>query len=207
MAFTPDILPILESDDEIASILSHAGTELPPLLPALAYALGDLSLLDKDLWLNPTKSLEEQGGWTLEEQNRCRDIALRAIQRLRKGEARTSAPTPEELRSIMSWACGTKLDGSYLEMLREELAPENIDLRAPDWSKDTLDPDRDFTVAIIGAGMSGILAAYRLKQAGVQFVIFEKNDAIGGTWLDNTYPGCRVDVSNHVYCYSKCSKI
>ncbi len=202
MAFTPDILPVLESDDEITSILSDAGTELPPLLPALAYALGDLSLLDKDLWLNPTKSLEEQGGWTHEEQDHCRSIALRAIQRLRDGEERTSVPTSEELRSLMSWACGTELDGSFLEMLREELAPENIDLRAPDWSKNTLDPDRDFTVAIIGAGMSGILAAYRLKQAGIEFVIFEKNEAIGGTWLDNTYPGCRVDVSNHVYCYS-----
>ena len=33
-------------------------------------------------------------------------------------------------------------------------------------------------------------------------MILEKNDSIGGTWFENTYPGCRVDVSNHVYCYS-----
>jgi 4-hydroxyacetophenone monooxygenase len=50
----------------------------------------------------------------------------------------------------------------------------------------------------VGAGMSGILTAYRLHQAGVSFVVLEKNDGIGGTWLENTYPGCRVDVSNHV---------
>ena len=202
MAFTPNILPIFESDEEIFAILSSPGTELPPLLPALAYALGDLSLLNKDLSLDPAKSLEEQGGWNEEEQNLCRSIALEGIKRLREGETRNGSIASDELRTIMSWACGTKLEGSYLEMLREELAPENQDLRAPDWNKEELAPNRDFTVAIIGAGMSGILAAYRLKQAGVDFVIFEKNSAIGGTWLENTYPGCRVDVSNHVYCYS-----
>ena len=56
--------------------------------------------------------------------------------------------------------------------------------------------------SIIGAGMSGILAAIRLKQAGVPFVILEKNHDVGGTWLENTYPGARVDVSNVFYSYS-----
>ena len=57
-------------------------------------------------------------------------------------------------------------------------------------------------MAIIGAGMSGILAAHRLQQAGVDCVVLEKNRDVGGTWLENTYPGCRVDVFNHVYSYS-----
>ena len=202
MSFTPNLSHIHEDDDEIRRILSASGTELPPLLPALAYALGDLTLLVEDLWLDPAKSLEEQGGWTLEQQELCREIALEGIRRLRAGESRHSDFTDKDLHTIMSWACGTTLDGAYLEMLREELAPENRDLRAPNWSRKDFSTNRDFTVAIIGAGMSGILAAYRLKQAGIDFVIFEKNSGIGGTWLENTYPGCRVDVSNHVYCYS-----
>ena len=202
MSFNPKVSQILESDDEIKAILAAPGTELPPLLPALAYALGDLTLLSEDLWLDPEKSLEEQGGWNADQQELCRDIALEGIRRLRSGETRDPNFTKDDLRRIMSWACGTQLDGAYLEMLREELSPDNRDLRAPDWSKEDYAVDRDFTVAIIGAGMSGILAAYRLKQSGVNYVIFEKNNAIGGTWLENTYPGCRVDVSNHVYCYS-----
>ena len=202
MSFNQKISKVLETDDEIAAILAASGTELPPLLPALAYALGDLTLLSENLWLDPSKSLEEQGGWNADEQEQCRKIALEGIKRLRDGETRDSSFTDEDLCTIMSWACGTQLDGSYLEMLREELAPDNRDLRAPDWSKEDYAKERDFTVAIIGAGMSGILAAYRLKQSGVNFVIFEKNPDIGGTWLENTYPGCRVDVSNHVYCYS-----
>ena len=43
---------------------------------------------------------------------------------------------------------------------------------------------------------------YRLKQAGVPFVVLEKDPDVGGTWWENTYPGCRVDVANHFYSYS-----
>jgi 4-hydroxyacetophenone monooxygenase len=50
--------------------------------------------------------------------------------------------------------------------------------------------------------MSGLLAAHRLQQAGVPYVVLEKNDDVGGTWLENHYPGCRVDVPNHLYSYS-----
>jgi 4-hydroxyacetophenone monooxygenase len=41
-----------------------------------------------------------------------------------------------------------------------------------------------------------------LQQAGVEFVILEKNADVGGTWYENTYPGCRVDNPNHNYSYS-----
>jgi hypothetical protein len=60
----------------------------------------------------------------------------------------------------------------------------------------------DFSVLIIGAGMSGLLAAIRLKQAGIPYIIVDKNSEVGGTWYENTYPGCRVDNPNHLYCYS-----
>jgi phytoene dehydrogenase-like protein len=43
-------------------------------------------------------------------------------------------------------------------------------------------------IVIVGAGMSGLLAAIRLKQAGVAFTIIEKNRDVGGTWYENSYP-------------------
>ena len=73
---------------------------------------------------------------------------------------------------------------------------------ARQWRKQDLAPDLDFRVAIIGAGMSGLLAAHRLQQAGIPFVILEKNADVGGTWYENSYPGCRVDNPNHNYSYS-----
>ena len=48
----------------------------------------------------------------------------------------------------------------------------------------------------------GCSPAHRLRRAGVPFVIVEKDDDVGGTWYENTYPGCRVDNPNHNYSYS-----
>jgi cation diffusion facilitator CzcD-associated flavoprotein CzcO len=58
-------------------------------------------------------------------------------------------------------------------------------------------------IAIIGGGFAGLGMAVRLKQAGIDdFVILERADALGGTWRDNTYPGCAVDVQSHLYSFS-----
>ena len=58
-------------------------------------------------------------------------------------------------------------------------------------------------VAVIGAGFAGIGAGIRLLRAGrTDFVILERADAVGGTWRDNTYPGCTCDVPSHLYSYS-----
>jgi 4-hydroxyacetophenone monooxygenase len=87
-------------------------------------------------------------------------------------------------------------------LLEEELAYRGEDRRAPGWRKADVAPDVEFRVVIVGAGMSGLLAGHRLKQAGVEFVIVDKNDDVGGTWFENSYPGCRVDNPNHNYSYS-----
>jgi cation diffusion facilitator CzcD-associated flavoprotein CzcO len=61
----------------------------------------------------------------------------------------------------------------------------------------------DFPIAIIGAGFAGIGAAIQLIKAGIHsFTIFERAGEIGGTWRDNTYPGCACDVQSHVYSLS-----
>lgn len=67
---------------------------------------------------------------------------------------------------------------------------------------DDIAPDRPFREAVIGAGMSGILSACRLQQAGIDFTVFEKGREVGGTWLENAYPGCRLDTPNFAYSYS-----
>ncbi len=62
-------------------------------------------------------------------------------------------------------------------------------------------------VVIIGAGISGIGAAIRLRQAGFHdIVVLEKADGIGGTWRDNTYPGCACDVPSALYSYAFAQK-
>jgi cation diffusion facilitator CzcD-associated flavoprotein CzcO len=57
--------------------------------------------------------------------------------------------------------------------------------------------------AIIGAGMSGILSAIKLSEAGfTDYTLYEKGDQVGGTWRENTYPGLACDVPSHLYSYS-----
>ncbi len=56
---------------------------------------------------------------------------------------------------------------------------------------------------IVGTGFSGIGMAIKLLREGERdFVLLERADQIGGTWRDNTYPGCRCDVPSHLYSFS-----
>jgi cation diffusion facilitator CzcD-associated flavoprotein CzcO len=62
---------------------------------------------------------------------------------------------------------------------------------------------RHFAVLVVGAGASGLGAAVRLGQAGVEdLAVLEKAAELGGTWRDNTYPGCACDVPSALYSYS-----
>lgn len=63
--------------------------------------------------------------------------------------------------------------------------------------------ERKLRYVVIGAGMSGILAAIRLKGRGeTDLVVYEKGHTIGGTWRENRYPGLTCDVPAHAYTYS-----
>ncbi len=65
------------------------------------------------------------------------------------------------------------------------------------------DDGRDFDVAIIGGGMGGIAVAYYLRERGhTDFVVLEAADDVGGTWRDNSYPGCACDIPSHLYSFS-----
>ena len=67
-------------------------------------------------------------------------------------------------------------------------------------------PARDIVnvhVAIIGSGFGGLGTAIELQRAGVtDFLIFERAGDVGGTWRDNSYPGCACDVQSHLYSFS-----
>ncbi|HEX4820630.1 MAG TPA: NAD(P)/FAD-dependent oxidoreductase [Acidimicrobiales bacterium] len=195
--FVGPIEPITESDDEIRAMLEEA--EIPPLLPALAYLTGDLSLLRDDLRPDALMLAMPQAGLTDEQLATARELALDAIIRFRDSGSQPAAPPSDDvLLKLMEYAVGGSDMAAYLPLLEEELAILGEDRRAPDWSWTA----GDFKVAIIGAGMSGLLVAHRLRQADVPFVILEKNADVGGTWYENSYPGCRVDNPNHNYSYS-----
>lgn len=55
---------------------------------------------------------------------------------------------------------------------------------------------------VIGTGFSGLGMGIELQRRGVDFLILEKADEIGGTWRDNSYPGCACDIPAHMYSFS-----
>ena len=60
-----------------------------------------------------------------------------------------------------------------------------------------------FRVVIVGSGFSGLCMAIRLHQEGIEdFVVLERAGEVGGTWRDNTYPGCQCDIPSHLYSFS-----
>jgi cation diffusion facilitator CzcD-associated flavoprotein CzcO len=63
-------------------------------------------------------------------------------------------------------------------------------------------PDR-VDVAIVGGGFAGIGMAIALLRAGrTDFVVLERDGDVGGTWHQNTYPGCQCDVPSNLYSFS-----
>ena len=180
-----------------------ADADVPVLLVSVAQLTGDLSLLREEFRPDATNLFDPAAGLSADAQQEARRLAAEALRR-HLDEGREPAPAPDDatLRRMMAFLVGDEPVEQYEQLLREELAPAGTDPRAPTWTASEIAPGRTFAVAVIGAGRSGLAAAYRLCQVGIPVTVFEKNDDVGGTWFENTYPGCRVDVPNHLYSFS-----
>ena len=177
--------------------------DIGPLLMVLVQLTGDEALLDE---LAPCFT----GAWDYshhvpEEKQRTVRARLVEVLKAHAGEGRSLRRVPSErlLRKMMSVCVGERVPDEYVPMMLEEMALEDRDPRGVSWR--AAPPQRaldGFKVAVIGAGMSGLCAAIRLREAGIPFEVFEKNGTVGGTWHENAYPGCGVDTPNHFYSYS-----
>jgi 4-hydroxyacetophenone monooxygenase len=188
--------PFDTSDTAIASALEQVS--IPTLLLSLVHITGDPRFIREykqaGLFLN-----EVQGFMSEEDKARARTEALPIIADYRDRGCPVPAPLqPELVREMLDWAACESVGEDNLPLVLEELDLDGVDPRRPRTLPDT----GDFHVIVIGAGESGVLAGVRLKQAGIGFTILEKNGGPGGTWWENSYPGARVDVANHFYCYS-----
>jgi 4-hydroxyacetophenone monooxygenase len=190
--------PFTTPTADIAAALEQVS--IPTLLLSLVHITGDPRFIREfkpaGIFLN-----EVQGFMSEEDKARARAVALPVIVDYRDRGCPEPAPlSPELIKEMMDWAVCETVPDDYLALVAEEMDLEGVDPRRPT----PLDPDRAarLPVAVIGCGESGILAGIRLKQANIPFTILEKNTGPGGTWWENTYPGARVDVANHFYCYS-----
>ena len=192
--------PFDTPDEEIAEALLDVS--IPTLMLSLVHMSGDPELIrgrikPAGLFLN-----EVQGFMTEEDKAEVRALALDVIRDYRD----RGCPEPEPvgadlLHEMMSWLVCEDVTAEYVPMLMEEMELDGTDTRRVTVPGDEA-ARAQFPVVVIGCGQSGLLAGIRLKEAGIPFTIVEKNAGVGGTWWENTYPGARVDVGNHFYCYS-----
>ncbi len=189
--------------DPAALRTAVAGSHVLPLLMSYVHLTGDKSFLAR---VKPYV----HGGWDYQQeipqelQDEIRAALVAAIERLAgEGGVQHREPTTAELKEMMDVACGADVPEKYLPIFYEETCFGGKDYRAVEWRKPVAKEKlENFQVVIAGAGFSGVVMGVRLKQAGIPFVIIEKNDAIGGTWYENTYPGIGVDTPCHFYSFS-----
>ncbi|HEY2809106.1 MAG TPA: NAD(P)/FAD-dependent oxidoreductase [Steroidobacteraceae bacterium] len=194
--------PVTESDEFIARQL--AGASIPTLLMSLIHLTGDTSILRGAIRPKVVMMGGFQGGLSEADQGNVRELALQALKAYRdRGCTLPRQPDAALVQEMMNFMVGERVGDEYVPMMLEELALDGNDSRAPRWAHEVPAATREkFHVLVIGAGMSGLLQALRLKEAGIPFTVVEKNDSVGGTWYENQYPGCRVDIANHFYSYS-----
>ena len=188
------------SDDAIAKALEDVS--IPTLLLSCVHMSGDAGILDGPLRPQGLFLNEVQGYMSEEDKAKARALALDAIRAWRdRGCPEPEPVKPELLKRMMDWLVCESVPDEYVQMLLEEMELDGGDARAVKPVADRADAAA-LPVLIIGCGMSGLLAAIRLQEAGFPYVVIEKNEGVGGTWWENSYPGARVDVGNHFYCYS-----
>jgi 4-hydroxyacetophenone monooxygenase len=194
--------PLGAADAEIDTAVADIG--LLPLLMSVVHITGSLDILRAaGPTLRPQYSTDLSGSIPADIQTRLRARAAEAIRAWRNAGCPTPhTPDPAQLREMIAALTGKALDGRYEPLLAEELGFGG-DARAFHWDREVDPADKAARpVLIVGAGLSGLVMGYRLKQAGLPFTIVEKNDGPGGTWFENRFPGARVDVPSHCYSFS-----
>src|SRR5438445_8783908 len=116
---------ITADDETIRKALLDAF--LQALIPALAQATGDLTLLREDIRPPGFAPGVPQGGMTAEQQSAARSVAFEALTALRDGSTATAGATESDLRTITQWMTGSAMTDEYIPLLLEELAPFDED--------------------------------------------------------------------------------
>mgnify|MGYP003673113346 CR=1 FL=1 len=130
------------------------------------------------------------------------EVRAAALDMLTASERAPAAPCPDKtlLQRMMSACLGEEVPAEYAPMMLEQMGFEPLLRELPPLR--TPPPEELLPVIIVGAGVSGIALGKFLLDAGIAFQILDKNTEVGGTWWENTYPGCGVDTPSHAYSYS-----
>ena len=172
---------------------------IPTLLMVLVQLTGELHWLEEPYLPKRQPGLgdNDTGGLAAEHQQEVRESALEAILAWREGRP-VALPEPDEdlIVRMLSVSMAEPVPAEYGQFTAAQLGQVKFLDHEPVASPD------DFSVLIIGAGVSGLCAAINLQMLGINFQVVERNSTVGGVWWENRYPGAGVDTPNHLYSYS-----
>lgn len=199
---TLTITPNPQLDRETVHSVVSAGN-VACLLPVLYQLTGEEKWLSAPYTPRSPRGFEElnDGGLPPEIRAEIHDAVTDAVLDWCNGKPPAyPSPSGAELARLMSTAMGEPIGAEYSPMVAEQLGfapyqPVDIGSRIQD-------SRNDFHVAIVGAGISGLVCAINLEKAGIPYTIFERDEHLGGTWWANRYPGARVDIPSDLYSFS-----
>lgn len=194
-----------------------AEANIPTLLLTLVQLTGDRSWLSERYRISRPVGVSDNdtGGLSPEVQGEIRTSALHAIRRHLAGEpVAWREPGPDDVIELLEFAIGEPIPVEYGPMLVDDMRAAAIDTTpgsvSDDMSrldgagavlKNMVNPPPGFRVGIIGAGISGLTAAMALELAGIDYHVLEAHQSVGGSWLENRYPGAGVDTPVHLYSW------
>lgn len=170
------------------------------LVAVLAQLTGDLSVIDTfGPKISHVPDPPERAGITdLDTAESLANAVVAALGAARPAGA-PAADDPEFFKRLLPLALGSDVADEFVPLLLEQ---GGFQLSQPTLPR-TLPIPETMNVAIIGAGIAGIIAALAAADAGVGYEIFDRNDEVGGTWLTTTYPGIGVDTPSAYYSLSR----
>jgi 4-hydroxyacetophenone monooxygenase len=190
--------------DDDATIAAHLeDVSVPALLCSLVHMTGDPSWIRSSRRPRIALSSDIQSGMPEDERAAVRADAVAAVAAYRDGGGVPHRLPVELVDEMMAFLGCKELAPRIRDFFMEDLQLDGTDPGAVTWGAEVPAEVRAASpVVVVGCGESGILAGIRLAQAGLPFVIVDKNGGPGGTWWENRYPGARVDVGSHQYCYA-----
>ncbi|WP_253847171.1 flavin-containing monooxygenase [Mycobacterium gordonae] len=193
-------LPFDDPDEVIREAVAQ--TSVPALLMSMVHMTGDIGLLDELPRPFALIAMDLQGAMSEPDKDAIRERAFDVIRDYRdRGCPPPFVPDPRQMRVMFDAISAGTVTEQYVDYVAADLRFTDADQDGP-VLKSSPNQRADFPVVVIGCGEAGLLAGIKLKAAGIPFTIVEKQRGVGGTWLVNRYPGCRVDIANQYYAYS-----
>jgi 4-hydroxyacetophenone monooxygenase len=177
--------------------LSAANT--PTLVPLLVQLTGDQKWTRPPY--RPTRAQgtddHDDGGLPTGIREEIRAAVEEAVLAYGNGRpAAIPAPTGSQLVSLMRLCVAERVPEDYEPMSAETMGFRPVPARSVPAERAAATH-----VIIVGAGISGLNAAKYLRDLGIRCTVIEKNERVGGTWINNRYPGCGVDTPSFLYSF------